>query len=274
MVKTRQQARGRRDVFPFLRLPAELREEIYKLTLGSRFIHVGFRVQGLRSMFRFDETRLCSATPQENDMFGRKPIPESPDYESRIAGRHEGCDKTVEESMSLALLLTCKEIYNEAKGVIFRENVFGFRCHDRLTKFLEKLGERALQIRHILLVSANATRRWQCDPESISQLPMKKLRSVGVWLEICPADVRGDPTNLLRREHQDALFGGLAGLKTFNPQKLHIAIRGLPFEAKDVPTPSQDELKLWEARIRRLIMPTSSEPSEADQAQSAGAESG
>ncbi|KAI9707800.1 MAG: hypothetical protein M1836_000762 [Candelina mexicana] len=128
---------------PLLNLPPELRNYIYELVLGGRLVHI----LGESSFFqqKFDHC-VCDNEVSEQAIYeeSMEMIEDCP-YTSRVDScdeRHEGCHEDFYEELGRidpTILLTCRQVYQEARFIPFATNTFSFNEADHLSQFLSKL---------------------------------------------------------------------------------------------------------------------------------------
>lgn len=109
----------------FFALPAELRHEIYSQVLGDSNIHVHFRGRSLRH-----HRCKCASCPG---------IAHFHEY-NRAWKRTWACGGSKYtydgDRVSVGILWTCRRIYEEAVGYLYRENIFSFKGFLGLWGFL------------------------------------------------------------------------------------------------------------------------------------------
>lgn len=112
----------RKGAFPFLRLPAELRNDIYDMVFA--FPKAGF---GMVTIIKSDGVPAIRLTL-------KRLIEEDDDQAENIVfwGQYREHIYPCRVSEALTLLLTCKQIYNEAMPNFYRDNHFYFASVDVL----------------------------------------------------------------------------------------------------------------------------------------------
>lgn len=239
--------RARKSIFPFLELPAELRNEIYVLVLGGRVIHghVG---------------RLCALPMDQNEAYLSSMLPPGPESSELFSGRHKFCTALVSEHLALNVLLTCRQVHTEAREVPFSDNIFAFRRPENLIGFLKRIGNaRAARVRDILFYSANNLRFWSDAAHELAALPLHGLRIVRLYLEICPLDfdsTKGcsEPMNFETVDGSSDVFGGLQGLKAFKLTHVSVAIDRCIPRLVDKHLPSRSVLERWIDGNKQMIL--------------------
>ncbi|KAF2739953.1 hypothetical protein EJ04DRAFT_261246 [Polyplosphaeria fusca] len=125
--------------FPFMKLPAELRNAIYEYALVDciHAIEIEYRSSKLK---RHLITRRHEKYRWENDETLRHLT-----------------KWTMNERLCTALLLVSKEINAEATGIFYEKNVFLFLNTTAMRHFLRHIGQHILHIRWIMLERFNFT---------------------------------------------------------------------------------------------------------------------
>ena len=110
---------------PLLSLPPELRNRVYRLVLGGRAIHLEMK-----------KGRICHAICQcsvtEEELTKSDRSAPQPAFGALYDSRHEQCGfsfsnellNAVRHHLSLTLLLTCRQIHEEAALIPFANNTF------------------------------------------------------------------------------------------------------------------------------------------------------
>lgn len=255
MPETRAQARARKSIFPFLKLPPELRDEIYVLVLGSRVIHTeefSTETPGI--------VKLCALPMDQNEAHLPGLVPPNP-LRGNFSDRHKLCNKHPGNELTLTLLLTCRQIQTEARYVPFGENIFTFRCRKSFFRYMKRIGDaRAARLRDVLFYSANHHRPWSHGARELASLPLHGLRTVRVFLELCAADFEPDIGNhrMLRFTTVDGerdVFVGLRGLPASRIRRVKVVIdrympQGVVVSDK---VPAASTLEAWIGRIEDML---------------------
>ncbi|CAD6566348.1 MAG: hypothetical protein ASARMPREDX12_008195 [Alectoria sarmentosa] len=135
---------------PLLKLPPEVRNRIYYFVNGGNFIHV----EGIPERNSFFRIVLCRATMSEEDAHRAFETASASDESlCDAANRHsccfEGLGTTSEfdtsecppgaTKVSVSLLRTCRQIYQEAKYILYSTNIFSFRQPTIVSWFCSRL---------------------------------------------------------------------------------------------------------------------------------------
>lgn len=191
-----------------------MRNETYVLALGGQVIHTEHF-----SERKPDSIKLCALRGVENEAHFLSLLPPSSSREI-FYNRHNFCNKCPSSELTLALLLTCRQIHTEASHVPLSDNIFAFRGLDGLSRFLRRIGEtRAKQLRDLLFYSANNRRPWSYGADYYTSLQLDGLRIVRLFLELCPSDIRKGVDGIAKilnftSVHQKGdVFVGLQGLR-------------------------------------------------------------
>ncbi|OCL14808.1 hypothetical protein AOQ84DRAFT_230289 [Glonium stellatum] len=133
---------------PLLRLPAEVRNQIYEYALSRELVHVD--VQGKESSREVCHW-LCSAVISEQEAYDQSQVPLEIHHDDQIplySTRHERCVKPTSRRGSLGrrqkvlhmeLLRSCKQVYQETALLPYTHNTFSFSSPDALTCFISTL---------------------------------------------------------------------------------------------------------------------------------------
>lgn len=149
---------------PLLKLPGELRDKIFRLVVGDKFIHVKWtRRRGCDDKIGRDigvRYTTCVATVSENEAYkefssGYNNIPakDSPDYyTSTCEERHEKCipwdkygnismidEKRKQKALDLSILGASRQTYEEANLLLWSTNTFSFEDPMSFDEFTRKL---------------------------------------------------------------------------------------------------------------------------------------
>jgi hypothetical protein len=169
---TRRRALSRSRIHPdvnktcqFLRqLPPEIRSQIYEYVLGGQTFHlvqVPRRIAHVRCDRNYDDgTDLFDATRKCFPLARNRFSPSSPVYDQSQQTQGEVWKRygpLILNSLStsnLALLRTCRQIYQEGIHILYRSNVFDFDSIMTFLNFTANLSpERLATIRHLQIRS-------------------------------------------------------------------------------------------------------------------------
>lgn len=136
-----------RQPFRLLDLPGELRSTIYKLALGDRTLHI--HLTGQDYLEENPDARLrvrtCLATDSDDELISALGTAKYDEIErDSYAQRHEVCEIDGSfhgSNYSLALLHTCRQIYEEARHLPLTSNTFSFQQDWDLNRFQEILSD-------------------------------------------------------------------------------------------------------------------------------------
>lgn len=139
---------------PLLLLPAEVRNQIYSLTLGGHTIHVFDRSRGRASVYA-----ICVEHEHHREMaesVGREEG-SRPNVYATYSLRHLGCKRntfpTFHTAVQLHLLRVCRQMHQEAALIPYAENKLTFNCTNSLRNFLRKVTlAQAQSIKSVTLV--------------------------------------------------------------------------------------------------------------------------
>lgn len=110
--------------FPFLRLPLELRIEIYKLVVAEANIHLGDSIDApIRRIPRMSSTRSGRVFQSEEEL---------------LRDRKMGLGGT----SRLAIAFSCRQIYLEAAEIYYGSRLLHFRSTKWMELFIETIGSR------------------------------------------------------------------------------------------------------------------------------------
>lgn len=143
---------------PLLSLPAEIRNQIFEYVLGNKTVHVWGAVQGSkklradrklrRSVCLREEEEQADADWLKTRVKQETAATEQPSYDMRHADCKVRCSSAKEpkvrkeaktDKMNLGLLLTCRQIHNEACLLPFQNNTFSFVSIIDLEAFISHL---------------------------------------------------------------------------------------------------------------------------------------
>ena len=116
-----------------LKLPQEIKDQIYELVLGGNLLHFPFNYfnLALKDLGK-PQTPICHVTCQsqitEEDAQASFDASTSPWFDETCAERHEGCLSPVfnYDVLDLRFLRTCRQIYEEASCFFYDNNIFSF----------------------------------------------------------------------------------------------------------------------------------------------------
>lgn len=166
-----------------LKLPIEIKNEIYELVCGGQLLHVSHYWPD--NELKFD-VEICQAALSEQaaeDLFHA----ETNDvwFAGAVENRHRACfaGKRHPEKISTSLLATCRQVYTEARHIPYSTNTFGFWATstlDEFTNYTKKLGHgHHLEIRRVHLDvkvrKSDDERRWKA---AIAQYLIPRLPAV------------------------------------------------------------------------------------------------
>ena len=119
---------------------------IYKLVLCGNTIHIHLEAGEPRVGDRSGKlrTRLCHVTESDDEVISLLQKPNSDDYEIHdYDDRHELCfiEGRHRSNFSIALLLTCRQVYEEAKYLPLYHNTFSFQEDWDIHAFFDKLDD-------------------------------------------------------------------------------------------------------------------------------------
>lgn len=118
----RNRSRQNQSSSPLLRLPGELREYIYELALGHLHIHISTRL-GRNPLEQRDDIRI----------FSYRAAPEHCMSDNLYHRTHYTA------KLSIQLIYTCRQIYEEAKLLPYSLNVFSFSKEVAFDWFIEAI---------------------------------------------------------------------------------------------------------------------------------------
>ena len=194
---------------PFLRLPAELRTEIYGLVLGNNVIHIGYPGCPVTTQDKVDpRTSLCHALPQDEELFNLNL--------EIFTLTHKHCLKSPSESIDFNLLLVCRKLYGEARFTVFQTNRFTVFGRETLGAFLERLnGEQRKAIQNLLVYHTHRDTSWSTEAFNQPAIPqLHGLRHLEVRVNLCEADFMPSyGETLVTVEAQDRRLDGLIVLQ-------------------------------------------------------------
>lgn len=143
---------------PLLSLPAEIRNQIFEYVLGNKTVHVWGAVQGSMKLRADRKLRrsVCLREETEQDDAGwlktrvkhETAATEQPSYDARHSSCKVRCSSAKEprvpkeattDKMNLGLLLSCRQIHNEACLLPYQNNTFSFVSIIDLEAFISHL---------------------------------------------------------------------------------------------------------------------------------------
>ncbi|KAI9722963.1 MAG: hypothetical protein M1812_001412 [Candelaria pacifica] len=191
---------------PLLKLPPEIRNYIYELVLGGQLVHIEYRSER-RTVGRELFHRICGSTESEqatyklfneeseNEASEDEDEDEDVPYMSRADSceeRHSECHwggSEDSERIDTTILLTCRQVYYEARFIPFSTNTFSITSAGILKQFLKELHPvqrnaiGGLHIEYILTGSCDDFEPWEdlFTVENIKSL--KGLRRLHLCIE-------------------------------------------------------------------------------------------
>lgn len=133
-------------VSPFMSLPSEIRNMIYKFVLGGNFVHLSRRKHETSVRTRNHETslnhRVClaSLSEEEAQRLCQTADPSSWSVEG-VASRRKVCyskNKYKSIGLNISLLYVCRRIYTEARFMAYSSNTFSFAEPATVRAFIAK----------------------------------------------------------------------------------------------------------------------------------------
>ena len=132
---------------PLLRLPLEIKNQIYKYTFGGNLIHI---IQKHDKDGRTFKSYICCASISEEEAQENFDSESThPWYAPANEGRHDSChgfDGNIElhqrpDALSLSPLRSCRQVYNEAHHIPYSANTFGCFNPKTLQSFVTSLAQ-------------------------------------------------------------------------------------------------------------------------------------
>ncbi len=231
---------------PFLRLPREIKNEIYKLVLGGQLIHT------YRDPHKNETTHyLCQANVSESDAHKVFVASKGPWFSADLTDRHSYCndgrtfqsrclrfpDQFVESKsyarLNLALLSCCRQIYLEAHLIAVSANTWSFtKPWDFRIFYLESLIFPLIPLKTDLIrcLHLNITISTESDEfcwNETFKLIARRLKSLQhLYLDI---DQRPDPGPLLKKWHfekpaESSFLEGLRRLKKLSLRTVTVTV--------------------------------------------------
>ncbi|KAK6429128.1 hypothetical protein LTR95_014726 [Oleoguttula sp. CCFEE 5521] len=231
-----------------LRLPTELRCQIFDLVLGAdRYIHVGELGHGLRGYST--NIHRCLDPPKQ-------PLPGAPLALAPWTSRHSRCMQS-KIAPDFQLPLVCRAFHAALCPALLSTTTFIFADRVYLENFLARLkSKQRAEIRHIVLCCTSTRQPWRLPLHDITLSRLTGLRKLTIYVEVTREDLgpyRSD--HAITREGQD---GRLAGLARFRWLRLAecdmIIVQPLYIEAIGrVRMPDYVEAA-WVKRMTRLVL--------------------
>lgn len=173
---------------PLLKLPPEIKNSIYELVLGGNYIHVE-AVKDKPHQYRLWQ---CAATV--SDTAAQQDFDSSGELPAQKFDPHKNCSwrwdpAFVPVHLSFDLVLTCREIYAEARDILYTTNTLSFQDPKLLCKFIldaSNHGGHNAAIRHLRVAMGIRRRReeeaWNVAFRTISQ-SLSGLLSIHIYIE-------------------------------------------------------------------------------------------
>lgn len=152
---------------PLLRLPQEIKDQIYELAIGGMSIHIFESGTQEPNARQFLTNRICHAQISEFEAQELLEKALGENYQSaanltectcptveRVHDRHSCCgdDMEVLRMNNLALLSSCRQIYSEVQPIFYAKTTFGFYGPPALERFVSSLSPpQRLMVRSIAL---------------------------------------------------------------------------------------------------------------------------
>lgn len=171
-----------------LKLPQELKDNIYKLVLGGNYIHVHADKDEAPQY----QLYLCAATV--SDTAAQNNFDSAVELPAFKFGPHQSCTlgwwhRTQPAHLSVGLLRSCREVYDEARNVLYTANTLSFQDPKLLCHFIhssETRGGHNVAIRRLGLHMRISTRKeeqaWHLALRTISQ-SLTGLLSINISIE-------------------------------------------------------------------------------------------
>lgn len=134
---------------PLLRLPLEVKNQIYEYTVGGNLIHVITNPE--EGAAKFKNTICCARISEQEAEEDFESESTHEWYAPAIEGRHNCCrfqdgvtshdEKAKPEVLNLGLLRCCRQIYNEAHHIPYSTNTFSCLDPKTLQSFVVSLAQ-------------------------------------------------------------------------------------------------------------------------------------
>lgn len=255
--------------FPFLRLPAELRDRTYEILLGGLTIHVGEPGGNGPNSSDREGIFICQATITNGESFAESSVASAHSEEAdTLEERHENCLHSLGRVVALDVLRVCKQIHREATQVIYHANTFTFSQPRSLQLFLSSLTpvhQRAIS--SILLYSYHKQRYWAQPLSRSLTIPLIGLRRLQVFVELAPGDlVPNYYHEVVTVENQDVALSGLAVFRSCPLEHVKVMILDTPLPTQgaysQLAKPTRAQIASWATRVEHMILPPPPESSE------------
>ena len=236
----------------FVRIPPEIRVDIYEKAIGSPTIHIGYpggqRVQNDR---RFSGAYLCSADITDEQALAH--------LDQVLPVRHQDCKGSL--TGLIALTSVCKQVCDESKFVIFKASQFTFFGPLSLIDFTNGLSDAQLKaIGSIVTYHAHGADRWSAAVLSPPAKPLLPgLRHLKIVVELCYDDYSLlNGASLKNLDAQNRRYLRLALFKSNRLKHVEVLIsNGIStWEMGDRRRLSEAELEAWRNRIKERLLPS------------------
>ena len=251
---------------PFLRLPQEIRDKIYSELLGDRLIHLKYEFiadvsfekdDDLYAAMHRESGEECSRTwrhvvcecdcPEiKSDRKTTYPNLDGGEEEVSWDRSHGRCDRSLDDSiyldhetLSLQILRSCRQTYNDANRILWSTNTFSF--NDGMT-FERFVGTRSLIQKHMLKSLRFHIRvDWEIDEhkEWNTALKIATVRSLQGLRQLRLRIEWSIASGVYRLMKQHSLFPyctryieGLQKLATLPLTSVEIAVKKFPFRER------------------------------------------
>lgn len=207
---------------PLFRLPQELKDRIYHFVYGGLHIHVEDDYNSDHSRIRL---AVCKFTKQHNIN-----------------------DCAEEKGLHVASLVTCRQMYHEARSVLYSANTFIISSPRLVNSFIRRLNDTSydrLAVRsirlHIYVHVRNDEREWDNTFRFLTE-NLKNLRYISIDVDLCPYEYFSPMTRQHSPTYAKRLF--LRDLVEF--KKLPLKKVELVLEGSDIPVDRAREDKyIW-----------------------------
>lgn len=193
---------------PLLRLPQEIKDRIYQLVLGGNLLHIWRQqIKSERSNIRSTKGaireqcfnhQICSSKVSEDEAYHYFEIEDSNNFYVKYTElRHLHCCPYMSwrpdiVRMDVSLLHVCRQIYNEARYILYSNNTFSFNTPRNLRAFIHFLVQRGSDINeavrslHLDLVHPyNDTNGWTQAFNAVTQ-HMTRLKTLYINVDQRP----------------------------------------------------------------------------------------
>ncbi|KAM0799971.1 hypothetical protein BDR22DRAFT_272788 [Usnea florida] len=278
---------------PLLKLPQEIKDRIYQLVLGGNLLHIWRdserdvirSTKGTTKEQRFNHQICCSEISEDDAHHHFEEEDGNNFYVKNVELRHLGCRVSTNTylnlphsghrsstnwtvaatvKMDLSLLHACRQIYNEARYILYSTNTFSFNTARNLRAFINFLVQRHVDVneavrslRADLTYPKTDTNGWTQAFSAVTQ-HMTRLKTLYINVDQLPSwstssDAREKEKSMRPVFNNLAILGKAAAESTIITLSDRYLAQYPHHTIWSTPRWTMDEKRLWVQEVRLAI---------------------